>query len=94
MSVEYDPFSADVIHGDNHAIYKRLRDESPLHFMEKWNAWALSRFDDVWWACESKLVTSAKGATTAHLLTKVQPVLPLLNNMDPPDHSVLRGRLR
>ncbi len=43
MSVEYDPFSADVTHGDNHAIYKRLRDESPLHFMEKWNAWALRK---------------------------------------------------
>lgn len=94
MSIDYDPFSGDVIHGDNHGIYKRLRDESPVHYMEKWDAWALSRFDDVWWACEGDFVSSASGATTAHLLTKVQPVLPLINNMDPPEHSVLRGRLR
>lgn len=94
MTIEYDPFSSDVIHGDNHGIYKRLRDESPVHYMEKWDAWALSRFEDVWWACEGKFVSSAKGATSAHLLTKVQPVMPLLNNMDPPEHSVLRGRLR
>jgi len=94
MSIEYDPFSNDVIHGDNHGIYKRLRDEAPAYYMEKWDAWALSRFDDVWWACEGDFVSSAKGATTAHLLTKVQPVMPLLNNMDPPEHSVLRGRLR
>ncbi|MBW2424247.1 MAG: cytochrome P450 [Deltaproteobacteria bacterium] len=94
MPIEYDPFSEDVIHGDNHAIYKRLRDESPVHFLEKWNAFALSRFEDVWWACEGDFVSSARGATSAHLLTKVQPVLPLLNNMDPPEHTKLRGGLR
>jgi cytochrome P450 len=94
MSVDYDPFSTEVIHGDNHGIYRQLRDEAPVHYMEKWDAWALSRFEDVWWACEGKFVSSAQGATSAHLLTKVQPVLPLLNNMDPPEHSVLRGGLR
>lgn len=94
MTVEYDPFSEDVIHGDHHGIYKRLRDESPVHHLEKWNAWALSRFDDVWWACEGKFVSNAKGATSAHLLTKVQPVLPLINHMDPPEHTTLRGGLR
>ncbi len=94
MTVEYDPFSDDVIHGDNHGIYKRLREESPVHYMEQWNAFALSRFDDVWWACEGKFVSNAMGATTAHLLTKVQPVLPLINNMDPPEHTKLRGGLR
>ena len=94
MTVEYDPFSEDVIHGDNHAIYKRLRDASPVHFLEKWNAFVLSRFEDVWWACEGDFVSNARGATTAHLLTKVQPVLPMINNMDPPEHSKLRGGLR
>lgn len=92
--LHYDPFSPDVIHGDNHAVYKRLRDESPIHYMKKWDSWALSRFEDVWWACEGDFVSSARGATTAHLLTKVQPVLPLLNNMDPPEHTALRGKLR
>jgi hypothetical protein len=94
MSVDYDPFSADVIHGDNHGIYKRLRDDSPIHYMEKWDAWALSRFEDVWWGTSADCVSSARGATTSHLLTKVQPVMPMLNNMDPPEHSTLRGRLR
>ncbi len=94
MAVEYDPFSDDVIHGDNHGIYKRLRDESPVHYIEKFDAFALSRFDDVWWACEGDFVSNANGATNAHLLTRVQPVLPLLNNMDPPEHTKLRGGLR
>ncbi len=94
MTVEYDPFSHEVIHGDNHAVYKRLREESPVHFMPRWDAFALSRFEDVWWACEGDFVSNARGATSAMLLTKVQPVLPLLNNMDPPDHTKLRGGLR
>ena len=94
MTVEYDPFSHEVIHGDNHGIYKRLREEAPVYFMPRWDAYALSRFEDVWWACEGDFVSNARGATTAHLLTKVQPVLPLLNNMDPPDHTKLRGGLR
>ncbi|MBJ17945.1 MAG: cytochrome P450 [bacterium] len=94
MTVEYDPFSEEVIHGDNHAIYRRLREESPVHYMEQWNAYALSRFDDVWWACEGDFVSNASGTTSAHLLTKVQPVLPLLNNMDPPNHTRLRAGLR
>ena len=80
MTVECDPLSSEVIHGDNHGIYKRMRDESPVYYLKKWDAWALFRFEDVWWACEGKFVSSASGATTAHLLTKVQPVLPLLNN--------------
>lgn len=94
MTVEYDPFSEEVIHGDNHGIYKQLRDESPVHPLERWDAWALSRFDDVWWACEGDFVSNARGATSAHLLTKVQPVLPLINNMDPPEHTRLRAGLR
>ena len=94
MTVEYDPFSHEVIHGDNHAIYRQLREQAPVHYMPRWDAFALSRFEDVWWACEGDFVSNARGGTSAHLLTKVQPVLPLLNNMDPPDHSKLRGGLR
>jgi cytochrome P450 len=94
MSVEYDPFSEEVIHGDNHGIYARLRDEAPVYYLEKFDAFALSRFDDVWWACEGDFVSNANGATNAHLLTRVQPVLPLLNHMDPPEHTKLRAGLR
>jgi cytochrome P450 len=94
MTIQYDPFSDEVIHGDNHGIYKQLRDEAPVHYMEQWNAFALSRFDDVWWGCEGDFVSNAKGATSAHLLTRVQPVLPLINSMDPPEHTRLRGGLR
>lgn len=93
--VEYDPFDDEIIHGDPHLIYQRLRDESPVHYIEKWNTWALSRFQDIWEACsDTETYTAATGTTSAHLMTKVQPVTPMLNTMDPPDHTRLRAEMR
>ena len=93
--VHYDPFDHEIIYGEPHAVYKQLRDESPIHFLEKWDCWALSRFQDVWDACvDAHSYSAARGTTPAHLLTKVQQVTPTLNNMDPPEHTKLRGGLR
>jgi cytochrome P450 len=90
----YDPFADEVIRGDKYAVYKRLRDEAPVYYSERWDCYVLSRFEGVWEACQSPAVSSASGTTTSHLLTKVQPVLPMLNAMDPPAHSSLRALLR
>jgi len=92
--VEYDPFASELIHGDNYAIYQRMRDDAPVYFSPKWDCYALSRFEGVWEACQSPAISSASGSTTAHLLTKVQPVQPMLNTMDAPSHSSLRALLR
>ena len=92
--VEYDPFSEEVMR-DAAPIYRRLRDEAPAYYCEKWNCWALSRFEDIWKASgDTKHFTATQGTTSAHLLTKVQPVTPMLNLMDPPDHSKLRSSIR
>jgi cytochrome P450 len=93
-AIEYDPFSDEMIHGDNHAVYRRLRDAAPVYYSEKWDCYALSRFEGVWEACQSPAISSARGTTLSHLLTKVQPVQPMLNAMDPPAHSSLRALLR
>ncbi|WP_214368798.1 cytochrome P450 [Pseudonocardia sp. H11422] len=45
-TVVYDPFSA-AFQDDPFPVYKRLRDEAPVHHSEEWDFWALSRFDDV-----------------------------------------------
>lgn len=92
--VEYDPFSEAVMR-DPMPIYRSLRDEAPAYFCEKWNCWALSRFEDIWAAsADTKHFTATKGTTSAHLLTKVQPVTPMINLMDPPQHSQLRSAFR
>jgi cytochrome P450 len=93
-SVRYDPFDPEIVHGDPHPIYQRLRDEAPACYIERYDCWALSRFDDVWNAGDDPNFSSARGSASGHLLTKVQPLLRMLNTMDPPDHTRLRAVLR
>ncbi|MBK7947878.1 MAG: cytochrome P450 [Deltaproteobacteria bacterium] len=93
--VDYNPFADAIIHGDPLPIYKRLRDEAPAYYLEEFDTWALSRFEDIWKAsADMKNLTAANGTTSAHLLTKVQPVTPMINNMDAPDHTRLRSEFR
>ena len=92
--VEYSPFSEDVMR-DPHPIYERMREEAPAYHIKEYDAWALSRFDDVWNASmDNEHYSAAQGTTSAHVLTKVQPVTPMLNVMDPPAHTKLRAAIR
>ena len=46
QAVEFDPFSDDFFN-DPTETYRRLRDEAPVWFSEKYGFYALSRFADV-----------------------------------------------
>jgi hypothetical protein len=92
--VEYNPFSDEVM-ADPYPVYRRLRDEAPVYRLADHPCWALSRFEDVWNASMDAVSYSvAHGTTPSQLLTKIQPVTPMLNNMDPPAHTLLRAQLR
>src|SRR5512138_800308 len=92
--VVYNPFSEEVM-ADPYPVYRRLRDEAPVYHLPNHPCWALSRFEDVWNASmDAKSFSVAGGTTPSQLLTKVQPVTPMLNNMDPPAHTALRAQLR
>ena len=91
--IDYDPFSEQV-RNDPYPIYRRLRNEAPACFIPKYDAWALSRFQDIWDYSSHTALSTASGTTPSQLLTKVQPVTPMLNLMDPPDHTKLRGKVR
>ncbi len=91
--VEYDPFSEQVL-SDPHPVYKRLRELAPVYRIEKYDAWALSRFEDIWNCSSDPAFSTASGTTPSQLLTKVQPVTPMLNLIDPPDHTQLRVKVR
>ena len=93
--VKYNPFDEEVQRGDTYKVYQQLRDEAPCYHIEEYDAWALSRFHDIWEASQdTEHYTATQGTTSSHVLTKVQPVTPMLNMMDPPDHTVLRKELR
>jgi cytochrome P450 len=93
MTIDYDPFSEQV-RNDPLPIYKQLRDEDPIHYIEKYDAWAFSCFQDIWDASSNSDLCAAKGTTPAQLLTRDQPVTPMINVMDPPTHTQLRSVIR
>lgn len=93
--VKYNPFDPEVQRGDTLEVYRQMRDEAPCYYIEEYDAWALSRFHDIWEASQdTEHYTATKGTTSSHVLTKVQPVTPMLNLMDPPQHTQLRREIR
>ena len=46
LRMEYDPFNP-TFQADPFPVYRWMRDEAPVFYSEKWNWWALSRFEDV-----------------------------------------------
>jgi cytochrome P450 len=92
--LDYDPF-ATAVRQDPLPWYRRLRDEAPAYYLAKYDAWALSRFQDVWDASfDAASYSTARGTTPAQVLTKDQPVTPMLNTLDPPEHTRLRAAIR
>jgi len=91
--IDYDPFSEEALR-DPFPIYRRLRDESPVHYIERWNTWAISRFQDVWdVSLDSEHLTVTQGTSSPFVLTKSLPPFRNLNHMDPPEHTELRTRI-
>ena len=91
--LEYDPFVRETWENP-HPIYERLRDEAPAYYIQKYDAWALSRFQDIWDCSSDPRFSTARGTTPAQVLTKGQPITPMLNVMDPPEHGKLRAAIR
>lgn len=89
--IDYDPYDDEVLR-DPHPIYRRLREEAPAYFVEEYGAWALSRFEDIWKvSADAECFSSTGGTLPAQVLTREQPVIPILNYVNPPNHTALRG---
>lgn len=43
----YDPFS-EATWEDPFPVYRRLRDDAPACYLEEFDCWFVSRFEDVW----------------------------------------------
>jgi cytochrome P450 len=87
----YDPF-CEALWEDPFPVYRRLRDESPAHYLEEFDCWFVSRFEDVWkLEQDQRALTSKAGTTSTHLLTKQTPTSPNLSCLDPPAHNPVRA---
>jgi cytochrome P450 len=89
----YDPYDFEI-DADPYPVWKRLRDEAPLYYNEKYGFFAVSRYNDV----ESCLVdwqtySSAKGSVLEFIKAGVQMPPGMFIFEDPPDHDLHRGLL-
>ena len=91
--VEFDPFG-DEYFNDPSDVYRRLRDEAPVYFSEKYGFYALSRFADVLAAHRDwETYSSAHGIDLA-TLSKDSELIQSFKSiimMDPPEHDRLRA---
>ena len=94
MTIDYDPFS-DAAMRDPFPLYAAMRAEGGPHYIAKYNAWALARFEDVWEASmhHEADVTWTAGATPAQLLLG-DPIPRAFTTMDAPEHRKWRGVIR
>ncbi len=91
--IYYDPFDIEI-DKDPHPLWRRMREEAPLYYNEKFNFYALSRYDDV----ERGLVDwdtyrSGRGSTLEIIMANMEIPPGLILFEDPPVHDVHRGLL-
>ena len=92
-TVEFDPFSEEYFN-DPSDVYRRLRDEAPVYYSERYGFYALSRFDDVVTAHRDwQGFSSSHGVDLASLRTDPEFLRHrrMIIMMDPPEHDVLRA---
>ena len=87
----YDPYDYEI-DADPYPIWRRMRDEAPLYRNERYDFWALSRFQDVLDASIDHAVYSSGRGTVLEIIRGPQPppMQPMIF-MDPPEHDRLRA---
>ena len=87
----YDPYDFEI-DADPYPVWKRLRDEAPLYYNEKYDFYAISRYDDVERASvEWQTYSSAKGSVLEIIKAEMEMPPGLFIFEDPPDHDLHRG---
>jgi len=89
----YDPYDWDI-DTDPYPVWKRLRDEAPLYYNERYDFYAVSRFDDVE-ACSVDWRTYISGKGSVLEMIKSGLEMPPGNILfeDPPSHDFHRALL-
>jgi cytochrome P450 len=91
--IYYDPYDVDVSN-DPYPVWKRMRDEAPLYYNEKFDFYAVSRYDDV----EAGLVDarryiSGRGGILEIIKSGIELPSGTLIFEDPPAHTIHRSLL-
>ena len=90
--VVFDPYSEDFFCAP-FDTYRRMRDEAPVYYSDKYDFWALTRYDDVAAAIKDhETYSSAKGVTLdiVKAPVAVSPLGKIIISLDPPEHERMR----
>ncbi len=89
--LEFDPFGPTFF-TDPTDVYRRLRNEAPVYFNERYGFWALSRWEDVSAAHKDVAAFSSSFGTDLHFLSDAERIpYKMILYMDPPEHDRLRA---
>ncbi|MGP4053639.1 cytochrome P450 [Mycobacterium sp. 4D054] len=89
----YDPYDY-AIDDDPYPVWRRMREEAPLYYNDKYGFYALSRYDDVVKALPDwETYRSGKGTTADILFNNIEVPPGILLFEDPPLHDLHRRLL-
>ena len=93
VALYYDPYDPDI--DDNpYPVWKRMREEAPLYYNEKYNFYALSRYEDVARELPNwQTYRSGRGTTADILFNNIDVPPGILLFEDPPLHDLHRRLL-
>ena len=87
----YDPYDVEI-DTDPYPVWKRLRDEAPLYYNEKYDFFALSRFEDVEKGMlDWETYRSGKGSILELIRADFDIPSGAILFEDPPEHHVHRA---
>jgi cytochrome P450 len=90
-SVYYDPYDVEI-NADPYPTFRRLRDEAPVYFNERYDVWALSRHADVEQALvDWRTMSSSRGDILEIVKANVDVPSGVILWEDPPVHTTHRG---
>jgi len=93
VDVYFDPYDHSI-DNDPYPTWKRLRDEAPLYYNERYEFWALSRFDDVEKALvDWRAFISGKGSVLELIKANLEMPPGSILFEDPPAHDHHRSLL-
>ena len=85
----YDPYDYEI-DAHPHPAWKRMRDEAPLYWNDRYGFFALSRFQDVLQASTDADTFSSAHGTVLELMKEEEYPYPMMIFRDPPEHTQLR----
>jgi cytochrome P450 len=86
----WDPYDTDL-DDQPHDVWRQMRDEAPLYRNDRYDFWALSRFEDVEAAHRDPATFSSASGTVLEMMGNDMASTKMIIFQDPPEHTVMRA---